>query len=153
MKDHLEPKTLLGTNFPEVLDICKAAVTLSELSIEFIKEKDGEVLSVEEVFPIVLASMNVCKNKEYFLNNLVKMDAPEAFKHFFCVKIEALRALKWWKGEVTPDQINSKAVLTALHDDASPETLELILKVLAVVIANLEEAESSLEEDLDEVGH
>lgn len=140
----LKLKTILGTNFQEVLDVSKAALSLCSLSIAFLKKNTGEEYSLEEVYPVVLAAMNVFKNKEEFLASLeddnTSDTSPEdldAYKILFCVKVEALRSLGWWGDDISSGDINDPEFLTNLVQDASPRVEDCIIHVCSVVQASL----------------
>lgn len=143
----VKPKTVLGSHFLEILNAVQAAVNLAHLSISYIGKEDA-AFSIEDILPIVLAAMNVSSNKEYYLKGMSGLDGvPDEEKYVFCAKLEALRAVKYWTGEATMEQLQSKDVLDHFYKEASPETLDLILKVFSVVSTLQEEADNPLPED------
>jgi len=156
----LKLKTILGTNFQEVLDVSKAALSLCSLSIEFLKRNTGEEYTLGEVYPVVLAAMNVFKNKEEFLDSL-EDDEPSAegeelldtYKILFCVKVEALRSLGWWDANISSEDINDPEFLTNMVKEASPRVEECIINVCSVVQASLVIGDSAPSEDPEEYYH
>lgn len=138
----IKPKNVLGEHFGEILSAVHAAVNLAHVAISYIDREDGP-FAVEDILPIVLAAMNVISNKEYYLKGMSGLDGvPKDQKYVFCAKLEALRALKYWTGEATMEQLQSKDVLHHLYKEASPETLDLILKVFSVAQTLQKESES-----------
>lgn len=140
---NIKPKTILGSHFPEILSEIRAAVNLAQLAISYMGGEDG-AFSIEDILPIVLSAMNVSSNKEYYLKGMSGLDGvSDEEKYVFCAKLEAIRALKYWTGEATMEQLQSKDVLNHLYKEASPENIDLILKVFAVVAALKDESENS----------
>ena len=153
-------KSILGTNFQEVLDVSKAALRLCSISIELLQENTGNEYTIEEVYPVVLSAMNVFKNKEAFLSLLEEhspsvagLEGMDMQKILFCAKVESLRSLGWWNGTIPSEEINDTKFLMKLVQESSQREVDCIIHICSVVLSSPIVGDSIATEDLEKYYH